>query len=362
MSEDIYTKFGIYKSRLKRDYQKEPIKITKNGRGSEYLSKEELEYLFIELNLSVYQIKNIIKVSNHRCIERWLLKNNIKKSPQLWTLKTKQTNLEKYGIPSTTLVPSIRQKQIDTCLKKYGVQYYLQSIDYKQYMNYLKNNSNYYELKALKTKQTNLEKYGVPSTTLVPSIRQKQIDTCLKKYGVNFFVQSQQYKDLYKNKEFIKNKNIKQYETMKNNKKFLWNSSKPEKEILNKLLNLFPLTIYQYTSDLYPFNCDFYIPEIDTYIEYQGFWTHGKEPYIGTDEQKEKVKLWETKNTPQYKKAIKEWTHRDVLKRETAIKNNINYLEFFNMNQFNDWFNAQKNKWLRGGTHLTILNFNINER
>ena len=299
MSEDIYTKFGIDKSRLKRDYQKEPIKITKNGRGSEYLSKEELEYLFIELNLSVYQIKNIIKVSNHRCIERWLLKNNIKKSPQLWTLKTKQTNLEKYGIPSTTLVPSIRQKQIDTCLKK---------------------------------------------------------------YGVNFFVQSQQYKDLYKNKEFIKNKNIKQYETMKNNKKFLWNSSKPEKEILNKLLNLFPLTIYQYTSDLYPFNCDFYIPEIDTYIEYQGFWTHGKEPYIGTDEQKEKVKLWETKNTPQYKKAIKEWTHRDVLKRETAIKNNINYLEFFNMNQFNDWFNAQKNKWLRGGTHLTILNFNINER
>ena len=299
MSEDIYTKFGIDKSRLKRDYQKEPIKITKNGRGSEYLSKEELEYLFIELNLSVYQIKNIIKVSNHRCIERWLLKNNIKKSPQLWTLKTKQTNLEKYGVSSTTLVPSIRQKQIDTCLKK---------------------------------------------------------------YGVNFFVQSQQYKDLYKNKEFIKNKNIKQYETMKNNKKFLWNSSKPEKEILNKLLNLFPLTIYQYTSDLYPFNCDFYIPEIDTYIEYQGFWTHGKEPYIGTDEQKEKVKLWETKNTPQYKKAIKEWTHRDVLKRETAIKNNINYLEFFNMNQFNDWFNAQKNKWLRGGTHLTILNFNINER
>lgn len=29
----------------------------------------------------------------------------------------------------------------------------------------------------------------------------------------------------------------------------------------------------------YPYSCDFYIPEIDYFIEFQGSWVHGKHPY-----------------------------------------------------------------------------------
>ena len=78
---------------------------------------------------------------------------------------------------------------------------------------------------------------------------------------------------------------------------------------------------------------------MDLYIEYQGFWTHGKEPYIGSDEQKEIIKLWASKNTDQYKRAIKTWTIKDPLKRETAKKNNLNWIEFFNIKQFMKWYN-----------------------
>ena len=84
--------------------------------------------------------------------------------------------------------------------------------------------------------------------------------------------------------------------------------------------------------------------DIYTYIEYNGFWMHGGEKYIGTNEQNNVLKLWESKNTEQYKRAIETWTKSDVVKRQTAKYNKLNYLEFFSMNKFNEWFeNIRKN-------------------
>ena len=50
------------------------------------------------------------------------------------------------------------------------------------------------------------------------------------------------------------------------------------------------------------------------------------------------------KNTKKYQQAINVWTISDPLKRETAKKNNLNYLEIFScnendiLNQINDYF------------------------
>ena len=115
--------------------------------------------------------------------------------------------------------------------------------------------------------------------------------------------------------------------------------SKEEDKIYNILTSKFPNTKRQYNSDLYPFNCDFYIPEIDTYIEYQGYWIHGNEPYVGSEFQKTIIEKWKSKNTTYFNRAVNVWTERDVLKRETAKKNKLNWIEFFNMKQFNEWFN-----------------------
>lgn len=133
----------------------------------------------------------------------------------------------------------------------------------------------------------------------------------------------------------------KQFETKKQNNSF--STSKPEEEIYNKLLLKFSNVIRQHKTEEYPFHSDFYIPELDLYIEYQGQWTHGKQPF---DENNKlllhKLNEWKEKslNSKFYENAIKVWTIGDPLKRKTAKENNLNWIEFFNMDEFNKWFES----------------------
>lgn len=40
-----------------------------------------------------------------------------------------------------------------------------------------------------------------------------------------------------------------------------------------------------------------------------------------------------------YENAINVWTQRDVRKRNVAKENNLNWLEFFSLKEFNNWYN-----------------------
>ena len=100
----------------------------------------------------------------------------------------------------------------------------------------------------------------------------------------------------------------------------------------------------------YPFVCDFYIPSLDLFIEYQGSMFHNKRPYLGTEEdlkeveeikqKSEKRKQITGKKKTRYDSLIETWTIRDVSKRETAKKNNLNYLEFFTIIELQNWLNT----------------------
>ena len=46
---------------------------------------------------------------------------------------------------------------------------------------------------------------------------------------------------------------------------------------------MYPDTIRQYKDSRYPYNCDFYIPCLDLFIEFQGYWTHGEHPFNPND-------------------------------------------------------------------------------
>ena len=95
----------------------------------------------------------------------------------------------------------------------------------------------------------------------------------------------------------------------------------------------------QYKSEEYPFSCDFYIPEINLYIEFQGNWTHGKQPYDANDTRcQEKLEKWKSKNKKYYENAIYTWTDLDARKRKIAKENNLNWLEFFTLEEFDEWF------------------------
>ena len=218
--------------------------------------------------------------------------------------RIQQTNLQRYGVKNPMQCKDIQKKVIKTCLKKYGVK-------------------NSFQTK--KTKETCLQKYGVDNYSKTEEWKNKVKETNLYRYGVQ---------NAAKNRDII-NKGL---QTKRINQSF--NKSEPEEKIYNLLLKKFSKVKRQYKSKEYPFACDFYIAPLDLYIEYQGIWTHGKEPYNENKEEHKKIiEKWKNKNSKFYNMAIEVWTKRDPVKRQIAEKNNLNWLEFFNLDQFMRWYN-----------------------
>ena len=141
----------------------------------------------------------------------------------------------------------------------------------------------------------------------------------------------------------------KREEALKRNGTF--RSSMPEFITGLLLKNKFTEVNCQYRSKEYPYKCDFYIPEINTWIEYQGNPGHGKEPFDETNSEHIKiVSKWkelankrekELQRKSKYSQFIYIWTNLDVRKRKIAKEYNINLLEFFNMTQFLEWYKTQ---------------------
>ena len=111
-----------------------------------------------------------------------------------------------------------------------------------------------------------------------------------------------------------------------------FNTSKPEDKLYQLLLSKYLDVKRQYSDPRYPYMCDFYIPSKDLFIEYQGSWTHGGRPFITNDAScQEQLNTWKQKASisDYYKNAIETWTKRDVMKRQTAEKNQLNYIEIW---------------------------------
>ena len=163
----------------------------------------------------------------------------------------------------------------------------------------------------------------------------------LYKYGVKCIIHDKQW--LNEHPEIIDHR----YESMKKNGTL--NTSKEEQYILTKLKEKFTDVVHHYKDkERYPFICDFYIPSLDLFIEYQGSMFHNKRPYLGNSQDlkeveeirqnSEKRKQITGKTKSRYDSLIETWTIRDVNKRKIAKQNNLNYLEFFNLCDFNEWF------------------------
>ena len=281
-------------------------------------------------------------------------------------IKFKQTCLEKYGVDAPMKSSKIKEKSKQVCLEKYGVE----------------NISQFFETKE-KYKQTCLEKYGVDNPfklekTKINSqskeAKEKQRKTCLEKYGVENSFQSkevrQKYKENYKRKygvenpfqnEIIKEK-IKQTclekygvdRAIKNSlisnkvintriKNNTWTTSKPEEKLYLYIKEKFPSVIRQYKDkERYPYFCDFYIPELDLFLELNGTWTHGNHPYdMNSKEDNSILNIWKEKSKehPMYLTAIKTWVVSDVNKRNKAKENHLNFKEVWNLNEGKEFIN-----------------------
>ena len=247
------------------------------------------------------------------------------------TTKIKNSYLKKLGVTNPSKLDSVKNKVKNKMLSK---------ID--------QDGKNGYQQSAVKAKETLLLNIDEKGLNGFQRKANKAKQTCLDKYGVSHYTKTKEYKSRYDNFSWVKALQEKRNQTMLINKTYA--KSKQEDLVYNKLICLFGDNniIRQYKSEQYPFKCDFYIKDKDLYIECNFFWTHGKykEKILGVFdknniEHQKILAKWQdkTKTNPGYIDAINTWTKLDVAKYSTAQLNKLNYLIFYNLSQFYDWYN-----------------------
>lgn len=223
------------------------------------------------------------------------------------SVEHKQFMLDKYGVDNAQKDLSIRAKTIETTMNKYNVKYTFLSEDAKQKA---KVNSHSTEVKQ-KISKTCLERYGETNPAKSIEVKKKSRDTVLEKHKIDF---SQDRLDL----------SLRELNSI---------GTKIEQLFYNSLDNF--TLLYNVSSDQYPYLCDFYIKELDLYVELNITWTHGWHYY---DKEKDKYRLQKmiNKNNGYYDNAIHTWTITDINKRDCAIRNNLNYAVVWNIEQMNN--------------------------
>ena len=162
---------------------------------------------------------------------------------------------------------------------------------------------------AEKARQTNIERYGVPS----PNMREESRREVSKRMS-SARVQQQSLA------------------TKKRNGTLATSSSEDAVyELLCDYTNQHGMTVVRQYRDekRYPFAVDFYIPERDLFIELNGSWSHGGHWYEADREMDQRtVHTWlkKGKKSKYYCVALETWIKRDVRKREAARQAELNYV------------------------------------
>lgn len=212
-----------------------------------------------------------------------------------------------------------RRKIAATCREKYGADRYLDSEEGKR------------KIAAIKSEPEFRKKMHTIISS--PAVQEKTKATSLRKYGVESPAQLKSVQD-------------KIYRTKKKNHTV--NSSKAEQQMWQLLVDKFGVddVIHQYKSDdRYPFVCDFYVKSVDLFIELNAHWSHGGH-WFGDDVADAAVLTdWyeKARTSHYYQSAVHVWQERDILKRDTAKKNGLNYVVFWksDLSDFKDWIQSK---------------------
>ena len=235
--------------------------------------------------------------------------------------KIKQTCLKRYGVEYAGQIEEAKEKSKKTCLEKYGSEYYIGSKDCLE-----------------KTIEFSRQNYNVDWFTKSEKIKNKAKKTMLRRYGVEYSMQ------IPKNKEYMSylmssyEMQERRYNTMKRNHTF--NSSSTEEELFLYIKSRFPTVVRQYKDkNRYPYFCDFYIPELDYFIELQGYYTHGKHPFDPNSNEDLQLIEYYKKKYGEDCQPITIWSIKDVEKRECAKEHNLNFKEVWSLEDGKNFVN-----------------------
>lgn len=280
--------------------------------------------------------------------------------------KYKETCLSRYGVDHPFKVASIKERIKRTCLEKYGVENaggseiaikHIKETKQKRYgdANYNnieqmhrtkterygdKNYSNYEKNRA-----TCLARYGVSYYVQSEDFYNKVKQTSLERYGVEFHTQSEEHRKLMS--EIISSSEVQERINNTKRENHSFNKSKEEDVVFELLLEKYYVVMRQYRSTEYPFSCDFYIPSLNLYIEYNGSQYHCGHPFNKEDVNDiKKIEELKHKNDElvkrngkksQYAMMLYTWTDLDVRKRNIAKEHNLNYKEFYTVKEVKEW-------------------------
>lgn len=254
--------------------------------------------------------------------------------------KMKKTCLERYGVEFATQTSLMKEKSHATKKERYGNAFFTNQ-EKREKTNILK----YGGIAPLcnesvkkKMEETNINRYGTKNVFQCEKIKNIIKETNIKKYGVEYPMMSKEIQNKVDFSEAV----FKQIISKKKNGTL--HTSSHEKQIYEWLKEEFGTVEKQYMDERYKnpstnlkFKCDFYLPEYDLFIEYQGTYHHGKEPFDEKNTQHQNIlNEWKERSlkciNSDYVEAINVWTKKDPLKRKVAVNNKLNFLEIWGDN------------------------------
>lgn len=192
--------------------------------------------------------------------------------------------------------------------------------------------------KQNKTRQTFIDKYGVDSIFKIPEVHNKGVEKAQSSEVVHKrnTTNMQRYNSI---NPFGSNKVIKKISSTKTK-----NGHRSNIELYFE--NLLKQHNINYESEhfdtLYPYNCDFYLPDYKMYVEIHSHWTHNTHFFDSNNQddiQQLAILKEKAKTSSYYRRAIEIWTETDIEKRNVALKNKLNYVVLWNKDDIDTFIN-----------------------
>ena len=276
----------------------------------------------------------------------------LSKQKEIETLKSK------YGVDSTFKIPEINQRRLERSVSPEAKAKRRQTMKERYGYEYAFRNP-----ESVKVAMDNSAKYRTNRAKNTAEMQRILLEDPTK--IIDDYRGIPEYEELVKSYDEYTAILNKGYNTQKENGT-MTTSSKEEK-LHDILSSNFANVERNYKEERYNHRCDFYIPNLDLFIEYQGSMFHGGRPYDQDDEIcQEHLQYLITKadarrnitgaKFTRYDSEIAVWTYGDVQKRDEAIKNKLNYLEIYpniNLDDIPDIINANYNENTKG-KHIII--------
>jgi hypothetical protein len=233
----------------------------------------QIEKRYKESMAEKYKSGTLLAFCNKKCLNSSLANN------QALQNKIKKTCLERYDGEGVFKSKSLQDKKSKTCIDKYGTPHFLGSDACKLATQKCLNDLNVNSFLCVaevreKFSATLIKNYGVIHPLTSDIIKEKIRINCKLLHNVDWHSQRDDVKQKISKSQMSPECQEKRNKTLKENGTCKKQSSKAENVLFEMVKLRYPQT--QQHVSINKWNIDLFVPEIETYINYNGVYWHGK--------------------------------------------------------------------------------------